>query len=401
MEQKYRALLLENIDEEAKRNLETKGFEVVMHKDSMGEDDLIKNIKNVHILGIRSKTKITKNVLEHAKELLCIGCYCIGTNNVELDVAQNKGIPVFNSPYANSRSVAENIIAQIINLARQFGDRNMEMHKGIWNKKSKGCYEIRGKILGIIGYGNIGKQLSVLAESMGMKVIFYDILNVMPLGNSKRMGSLEGVLESSDFVTLHVPETDITKNMIKKRELQMMKKGSYLLNASRGSVVNIDDLVEYIKIGHIAGSYIDVFPEEPLSNTNKWKTELQNISNVIMTPHIGGSTEEAQEAIARDVSDKIIKYIKTGCTMYCVNFPETELVYGGPTTHRVLNIHYNKRGVLKEINNILSVYNVESQILKTSGSVGYLIADVDAGTSEEIKDKIDKLTYTIKTRILY
>lgn len=401
MEQKCKVLLLENIDEEAKKCLEMKGCEVIMHKDSMGEEELIRNIKDVNILGIRSKTKITKRILENAKDLLCIGCYCIGTNNVELGVAENMGIPVFNSPYANSRSVAENIIGQIINLARQFGDRNMEMHKGIWNKKSKGCYEIRGKTLGIVGYGNIGKQLSVLAESMGMKVIFYDILTVMPLGNSKRMETLEEVLREADFVTLHVPETDITKNMITGKQLGLMKKGSYLLNASRGSVVNIDDVVEYLKMGHIAGTYIDVFPEEPLSNTNKWKSELQNMNNVILTPHIGGSTEEAQGEIAKDVSDKIIKYIKTGCTMYSVNFPEIELVYGGPTTHRILNIHYNKRGVLKEINNILSVYNVESQILKTLGSVGYLIADVDAGTSDEIKDKIDKLTYTIKTRVLY
>jgi D-3-phosphoglycerate dehydrogenase len=281
------------------------------------------------------------------------------------------------------------------------GEKNLEMHKGTWNKSAKGCYEIRGKTLGIVGYGHIGSQLSVLAESMGMNVIYYDINPVMPLGNSTVMSNLDELLKKADFVTLHVPETPLTKNMITKQQLRLMKKGSYLLNASRGTVVNIPDLADALKAGHLGGAYIDVFPTEPAGNSDGWINPLEGCQNVLLTPHIGGSTVEAQAAIGDEVAAKMINYINAGKTMGAVNFPEINLPYGGPKTHRILNIHRNKPGVLKEINNILSVYNVESQILRTMETIGYFIADVDQNASDEIKSQIDMLPSTIKTRILY
>jgi D-3-phosphoglycerate dehydrogenase len=397
----YKILLLENIDKIAVDKFVNEGFQVEALKETLDEEQLKEKIRDVVAIGIRSRTQITEAVIKEAKSLLCIGCFCIGTNQVDLKAAAKVGIPVFNSPFCNSRSVAELIIAQIINLARHLGDKNMQMHQGIWEKSSKGCHEVRGKTLGIVGYGHIGSQLSVLAEAMGMNVIFYDIVNVMPLGNSTPMPDLDSLLRKADFVTLHVPETPETKNMIGKRQLQLMKKGSYLLNASRGSVVVISDLVEALRTGHLAGAYIDVYPVEPPANTTEWKSDLQGMKNVLLTPHIGGSTEEAQLAIGDEVSDKIITYINTGRTMSAVNFPQIDLPYGGPGSHRILNVHKNKPGVLKEINNILSIYNVESQVLRTMETIGYMIADVDNTASEEIKAKIDQLPASIRTRILY
>eukprot|EP01123_Difflugia_compressa_P014768 TRINITY_DN7997_c0_g1_i1.p1 TRINITY_DN7997_c0_g1~~TRINITY_DN7997_c0_g1_i1.p1 ORF type:complete len:423 (-),score=64.42 TRINITY_DN7997_c0_g1_i1:93-1361(-) len=396
---KTNILLLENIAQTAVDALREQGFYVETMA-SIDKETLIKKIANFHAVGIRSKTDLTEDVLEHAKKLLCIGCFCIGTDRVDLDAAQRRGIPVFNSPYQNSRSVAELIIANIINLARQIGDRNKEMHNRIWNKTAKGCTEVRGKILGIVGYGHIGSQLSVLAEALGMDVKFYDVEDVMSLGNCKRVKTLDELLKISDFITLHVPETSQTKNLITDREISLMKKGSFLLNASRGSVVEIPALVEALKSGHLGGAYVDVFPSEPNGNTKDFHQELQGCPNTILSPHIGGSTTEAQDSIGREVANRFINYLETGSTTGSVNFPNVSLPYG-VGTHRLLNIHKNTPGVLKAINNILSVYNVEGQVLLTKGSIGYLIVDVSVETSNTIKEEISKLPTSLKTRILY
>jgi len=349
---KIKILLLENIHETAVEAFKSEEFQVEYVKGALTEAELCEKIKDVHAMGIRSKTKVTEKALACAERLLCIGCFCIGTDQVDLEAAQKKGVPVFNSPFSNSRSVAELIIAQIIVLSRKLGDKNIEMHKGVWDKSAKNCHEIRGKSLGIVGYGHIGSQLSVLAESLGMRVMFYDIENIMPLGNSKRCTSLDELLTKSDFVTLHVPRTEQTKNMIGDKEINLMKKGSYLLNASRGTVVVIDALVKGLKSEHLAGAYVDVFPTEPEENNNDWKHSLQGCHNTTLTPHIGGSTEEAQLAIGIEVAEKIVKMINRGSTTTAVNFPAIELPYGGTSTHRILNIHQNIPGVLKVFSGI-------------------------------------------------
>jgi len=397
----HRILLLEGISQCAVDLLTKAGFTVDCVKQSLCGDELKEKLKGASAVGIRSKTQLASDILEACPRLLCVGCFCIGTNQVDLDAAAVRGVPVFNSPFQNSRSVAELIIANIINLARQIGDRSMEVHRGTWNKSAAGCYEIRGKKLGIVGYGHIGSQLSVLAEAMGMDVWYYDIATVMPLWNTKRMARLEDLLRSCQFVTLHVPETAETKNMIGEKEIKMMKKGSFLLNASRGTVVVIPALVEALKSRHLAGAYVDVYPEEPEANTLEFKQELQGCPNTILTPHIGGSTLEAQEAIGVEVAEKFVQFLETGQTTGSVNFPEIGLPYGGPSTHRILNVHHNKPGVLKAINNILSVYNVESQVLLTKGEVGYLVADVGTDASEEVKHQIAQLSTSIKTRVVY
>uniref|UniRef100_A0A6B2L5Q4 2-oxoglutarate reductase n=2 Tax=Arcella intermedia TaxID=1963864 RepID=A0A6B2L5Q4_9EUKA len=394
---KTNILLLENIAQSAVDLLVEQGFHVETAA-AISDEQLKEKLKNYHAVGIRSKTTLSKEILEEAsKKLLCIGCFCIGTDRVDLPVAQKLGIPVFNSPYQNSRSVAELIIANIISLGRHLGDRNMEVHKGIWNKTAKGCIEIRGKVLGIVGYGHIGSQLSVLAESVGMEVKFYDIEDVMALGNSKRIRKLDELLAIADFVTLHVPDTPQTKNMITEREIGLMKRGSFLLNASRGTVVDVEALAAALKSGHLGGAYVDVFPSEPNGHAKDFVSPLQGCPNTILSPHIGGSTTEAQEAIGREVASRFIAYLETGSTTGAVNFPNIALPYA-VGTHRILNIHKNTPGVLKAINNILSVYNVESQVLRTQGSIGYLIADVSAETSSQIKTEIAALPTSIKTR---
>ena len=309
------------------------GYQVEFHKSSLPEEELIEKIKDVHAIGVRSKTKLTKKVLEHAKNLVCIGCFCIGTNQVDLDFAANKGIAVFNSPFSNSRSVAELLIAQVITLARQVGDRSIELHTGTWNKVSARCWEVRGKTLGIIGYGHIGSQVSVLAEAMGMHVIYYDIVTVMALGTSKQVPTLDELLNKADFVTLHVPETPETKNMLSAPQFAAMKDGAYVINLSRGTVVDIPSLIQAMKVNKIAGAAIDVYPNEPAKNgagsfnddLNKWTSELVSLPNIILTPHIGGSTEEAQSAIGIEVGNALTKYINEGNSVGSVNFPEVSL----------------------------------------------------------------------------
>jgi len=386
----------------AVQKLQAAGYEVEALKGALSESELKEKIHDVHAVGIRSRTSLSKEVLSHASKLLCIGCFCIGTDKVDLGAASMMGVPVFNSPYQNSRSVAELIISMIIALARQTGDRNLEMHHGVWKKSARGCLEIRGKTLGIVGYGHIGSQLSVLAEAMGMRVIFYDTRPQMPLGNSKPVADLQTLMSSADFVTLHVPQTPETKNMITKKELAYMQKGSYLLNASRGTVVVIPDLIEALQSGHLAGSYLDVYPEEPAENGQTHLfTELSKCPNTILSPHIGGSTTEAQVAIGEEVAHRFIHFLTTGNTWGTVNFPQIDLAYSGEGTHRIMNVHENKPGVLKEINNILSVYNIEGQTLRTQKNIGYFIVDVDSHFSDEIRERIAALTASIKTRVVY
>jgi len=398
---KIKVLLLENIHAVAVEAFKKEHFQVETLKEALSEEELREKIKGVHAIGIRSKTKITDIVFKEANRLLCIGCFCIGTDQVNLEAAENKGVPVYNSPFSNSRSVAELIIAEIIALSRRLGDKIKEMHTGTWDKSAKDCREIRGKVIGIVGYGHIGSQLSVLAESMGMKVIYYDIVKVLALGNSKACDSLEELLQQADFVTLHVPKTDQTFNMMGEKQIMIMKKGTYLLNASRGTVVDIKALATALRNGHLAGAAVDVYPTEPEANTKEWTSELIGCPNTILTPHIGGSTEEAQYAIGIEVADKMIRLINTGSTAAAVNFPAIELPIGKLGTHRILNIHKNVPGVLKNINSLMAENNVVAQILSTHNSIGYLILDCEKDTSHTLKKDIAALPSSIKTRILY
>lgn len=396
-----RVLLLENIHRSAVEMFAELGVHVETVTGALKEDELIARLEGVHILGIRSKTRVTEKVLAAAKDLIAVGAFCIGTNQIDLDAAQKRGVPVYNAPFSNTRSVAEMIIGWTVFLARQLGDRSREVHEGQWRKVATGCYELRGKTLGIIGYGHIGSQVGVLAEAMGMRVLSYDIRSTMAIGNARPLPSLEALLEAADFVTLHVPETPATKNMIGAPELARMKKGSYLMNASRGTVVDIPALAHAVKSGHLAGAAIDVFPEEPETNSDGFKTELRGLANVILTPHIGGSTMEAQEAIGREVATALSKYLDGGSTVGSVNFPPVELPRATRTT-RVLNIHKNVPGVLRDVNRIVSDANanIRAQILATDADVGYLLMDFDESVSPTVADQIGALPTSIRTRIL-
>jgi D-3-phosphoglycerate dehydrogenase len=353
-----KVLLLENVNEAGISILKEQGYQVEAIKASLPEDQLIEKIRDVHVIGIRSKTKLTKRVLDEAKNLIVIGCFCIGTNQVDLTTAAQRGIAVFNSPFSNSRSVAELVIAEIIALARQLGDRSMELHNGTWNKVSKGCWEIRGKTLGIVGYGHIGSQLSVLAESMGMGVIYYDVMTMMGLGTARQVSSLDDLLQHADFVSVHVPATAETKNLIGAKEFAKMKDGSYLINNARGTVIDIPALIEASRSGKLAGAAIDVFPNEPAGNgdyfandLNSWTKDLVGLKNIILTPHIGGSTEEAQSAIGVEVSTALVRYVNEGTTLGAVNMPEVNLrglSLEEPNSLRVVYIHKNVPGVLRQ-----------------------------------------------------
>lgn len=397
-----KVLLLENVHRKAIELFQSEGFVVETIPGALKEDELCAKLEHVHVLGIRSKTQVTKRVLESAPRLLALGCFCIGTNQVDLQAANARGVPVFNAPFSNTRSVAELIIAEIIALARQLGDRSREMHQGTWKKSAAGCYEVRGKTLGIIGYGHIGSQLGVLAEAIGLNVLFYDIAAKLPMGNNRSVPSLEELLSRSDFVSLHVPATPQTHEMIGEREIARMPKGSYLLNASRGTVVVIPALVDALVRGHLAGAAIDVFPEEPESNSDRFVTALQGLPNVILTPHIGGSTMEAQAAIGTEVGNALIKYIATGATTGAVNFPQVELP-ASKGTHRVLNVHRNVPGVLRDINAIVSELgaNIASQVLATDANIGYLVMDIEKDVAQLVAERIAALTTDIRTRVVY
>jgi D-3-phosphoglycerate dehydrogenase len=399
---KFRVLLVENIHPVAKSELEALGYEVDTLSHAPDEDELIRILPNYTAIGIRSKTEITDRVLKACgQELVSIGCFCIGTNQVDLVSAKNHGVAVFNAPYSNTRSVAELVIAEMISLSRQLGDRNMKAHRGEWMKSAEGSREVRGKTLGIVGYGHIGTQVSILAEGLGLKVIFYDVVKKLPLGNAYSAGNLDELLEKSDFVTLHVPEAPETMNLIGKREFSRMKKGSFLINASRGTVVVIDDLVASLKSGHVAGCAVDVFPIEPASNKEKFLSPLQNLSNVILTPHIGGSTEEAQKNIGHEVSESLRRCLSIGSTLGAVNFPNVELPLKSGT-NRILNVHRNEPGVLGEINGLISKAgaNIEAQFLSTDDKIGYLVMDVNSQFAQSLAQDISKLARSIKTRVV-
>ncbi|WP_373998047.1 phosphoglycerate dehydrogenase [Bdellovibrio bacteriovorus] len=397
-----RILLVENIHPVAQQTLVSEGYKVDLIPHAPSEEELLKILPNYDVLGIRSKTEITANVLKSNPHLTTIGCFCIGTNQVDLMTAREAGVPVFNAPHSNTRSVAELVIAEMISLSRQLGDRNTKAHVGEWVKSADGSREVRGKTLGIVGYGHIGSQVSILAESMGLKVVFYDVIKKLPLGNAVAKSSLEELLKVSDFVTLHVPETSETKDMIGAKELKMMKKGSHLINASRGTVVVIEALVDALKSKHLAGCAIDVFPEEPASNKEKFVSPLQGVPNVILTPHIGGSTEEAQYAIGMEVAESFRRYLKIGSSSGAVNFPNVDLPVKQGTS-RILNVHKNEPGVLGEINGLISRAgaNIEGQYLSTDEKIGYLVMDVHSAQAQALAADIGKLSRSIRTRVVY
>ncbi|WP_264566946.1 phosphoglycerate dehydrogenase [Flavobacterium sp. N3904] len=395
-------LLLENVHEDAVKIFEHEGYNVETIKGSLSEDELIEKIKGVSILGIRSKTHVTAKVLEHAKKLHAIGTFCIGTNQVDLNACSMKGISVFNAPYSNTRSVVELALGQIIMLVRNTFEKSKMMHAGVWDKSATNSVEIRGKKLGLVGYGSIGSQLSIIAEALGMKVYFYDAVDRLALGNAKKCSSLKELLALSDVVSLHVDGRASNKNLIDADAFEYMKPGVIFLNLSRGHVVDIDALVANLKSGKIRGAAVDVFPEEPSSNDDPFVSELQGMPNVILTPHIGGSTEEAQEDIGHYVANKIINYINTGTTYGSVNLPEIQLPEL-QSAHRIMHIHENVKGILAQINNILLEYdnNILGQYLKTNETLGYVITDIDNFHNKDLEKKLKKIPNTIRYRILY
>jgi D-3-phosphoglycerate dehydrogenase len=397
-----RVLLLENIHPEAVARFHNESFQVEALSTSLGEEELCKRIETVHLLGLRSKTRITGRVLLHARRLLAIGCYCIGTDQVDLATARRCGVAVFNAPYSNTRSVAELVIGEMIMLLRRVFEKSQKLHQKKWAKSSEGCYEVRGKTLGIIGYGHIGSQVSILAEALGMDVIYFDVVEKLPIGTARSVHSLEELLARADIVTLHVPEDKTTTNMIAAPQLALMRNGSHLLNASRGKVVNLADLREALVSGHLAGAAIDVFPNEPAGNDQPFESVLQGLPNVILTPHIGGSTLESQQDIARKTSEKLITYMNNGGTVGSVNFPEVQLPLL-KDQHRVLHIHQNVPGVIAEFNNVFSLHgiNIEGQYLRTQEDIGYVVADVNQLPRREILDDLKKIAATIRVRVLY
>lgn len=395
-------LLLENIHPLAVELMKLEGYNVEVLASAMSEEELCEKIKTVSVIGIRSKTHITKKVLDNANRLIAIGAFCIGTNQIDLEAAQEKGVVVFNAPFSNTRSVVELAIAEIILLMRNIHDKSHKMHQGVWDKSAHGSFEIRGKKLGIIGYGNIGAQLSVLAENMGLQVFYYDVIERLALGNAVKLDSLDALLSNCDIISLHVDGRKDNKNIISKEKIALMKKGAILVNLSRGHVVDIAALREALESGHIAGSAIDVFPQEPKNNAEPFESELKGLPNTILTPHIGGSTLEAQENIARFVPGKIIEYINTGNTYNSVNFPNIQLPFL-TDAHRLIHIHHNEPGVLAKINQILADYhiNIVGQYLKTNEKIGYVITDINIAYSPEVIEALKAIEGTIRFRMLY
>lgn len=400
--EKIKIILTEKIDSSAKACFEEFGYKVTEVSGALEGDSLKEHINDVHVLGVRSRSKITDEFLSQAKRLLCVGCFTVGTDQVELSPARKYGVPVFNAPYSSTRSVAELTIACMVSLARKLGDQNSGMHNGRWEKVAKGCHEVRDKTLGIIGYGHIGQQVGLLAESFGLNIVFFDVTKKLPLGRAKGLESMDELLAQSDFISLHVPATSQTENMIGSRELSVAKKGAYFINHSRGKVVDITALREAILGGHIAGAAIDVFPDEPGSNSAPFESPLCGVPNVIMTPHVGGSTEEAQCNIGREVARSLIDFIDSGSTMGAVNFPNINLP-ALHDSHRILNIHRNLPGALSEVNQVISDVgaNIDAQYLSTTEDIGYLIMDINREVSEEVKDRLRALPKSIKTRMLF
>ncbi len=400
--EKLKILLLENIHPAAEDNFQTGNLGPIERvSGSPAEKQLTEMLRDVHILGIRSKTQINGRVLDSAPKLIAIGCFCIGTDQVEMDAATQRGVAVFNAPFSNTRSVAELTIAEVVMLARRAAQRSMELHHGRWEKSAEGCMEVRRKTIGIVGYGHIGPQVGLLAESLGMRVVFYDILKKLPLGNARQLSGLEELLKTSDFVTLHVPDTSLTRRMIGREQLQIMPKGSYLLNLSRGLVVDIEALRQALVSGHLAGAALDVFPKEPNSRKDPFESELCGLDNVILTPHIGGSTEEAQRNIGLEVSDSLISYVRTGSSTNCANLPEVQLP-AMEDSYRLLNIHRDMPGVLSRINGLVAKtqVNIKAQSYNTRQGVGYLIMDVERSLSSAVEKQIEALDTSIRTRLL-
>lgn len=398
-----RVLLLENVSDIAVENFKKQGYSRVEKLTrALPEDELIAAVKDCHLLGIRSKSQIARKVLEAATRLQAIGCFCIGVNQVDLKTATAKGIAVFNAPYSNTRSVAELVIGAAIMLIRRIPDKNAAAHRGIWLKEASGSYELRGKTLGIIGYGNIGSQVSVLAESLGMKVLFYDVETKLPLGNAADARTLKDLLSKSDVVTLHVPETLQTKNLINKSNIRHCKKGAIIINYARGEVIDLPVLKKAIESGDIGGAAVDVFPFEPEKNGDRFETPLQNLSNVILTPHVGGSTEEAQQNIGEDVSMKLLNYLEKGSSLGSHTVPPLSLP-AQEGSHRILHIHQNVPGVLSNINGELSKHkiNIVGQYLKTNDQIGYVVVDVDKQLSRKAEAVLRAVPKTIKVRLLY
>lgn len=400
---KIRFLLLEGVHKNALDVLSNNGYTNIEYlRGALDEDALIEKIKDVHFIGIRSRTQLTERVFAAANKLIAVGCFCIGTNQVNLKAAMERGIPVFNAPYSNTRSVAELVLGELILLLRGIPEKNFLVHRGGWSKSAEGSFEARGKTLGIVGYGSIGSQLSVLAESLGMHVIYYDVVTKLPLGNARQVSSMDDLLAQSDVVTLHVPELPSTKNMMGATEFAKMKPGAIFINAARGTTVDIPALADAIKSKHLNGAAIDVFPKEPKANDEIFESELRGLENVILTPHIGGSTLEAQANIGLEVAEKFARYSDSGATLTAVNFPEVA-VPQVPGKHRLLHIHRNVPGVLSKINLVFaeSGINISAQSLMTNEAIGYLVMDVEAETSDLALSKLQQIEGTVRTRVLF
>ncbi len=400
---RIKVLLLEGVHQSAVETFNHAGYQQVeLLPTALTQDELRKKIADVHFVGIRSRTQLTADVFEAANKLSAVGCFCIGTNQVDLDAATRKGIAVFNAPYSNTRSVAELVLAEAILLMRGVPEKNASSHRGGWLKSASDSYEIRGKTLGIVGYGSIGSQLSVLAEGLGMRVIFYDTVTKLPLGNAEQVRSLNDLLGRADVVSLHVPETPATRNMIGAAQLANFKTNSVLINAARGTVVDIDALVGALREGRLLGAAIDVFPTEPKANNEEFISPLREFDNVILTPHVGGSTIEAQDNIGEEVATKLVKYSDNGTTISSVNFPEVALP-AHPDEHRLLHIHENIPGILSQINSVFSDnnINISGQYLQTNNAVGYVVIDIHAQHSEIALQKLRAIDGTIRSRVLF
>ena len=403
--QDIKVLLLEGVSQTAVENFRAAGYSSIeFHEKSLPEAELIRAVSDAHIVGIRSRSQLTAEVFENARRLMAVGCFCIGTNQVDLDTAQARGIPVFNAPYSNTRSVAELVIAEAILMMRRIPEKNAECHRGGWSKSAAGSFEVRGKTLGLIGYGHIGTQIGVLAEGLGLRVIFHDIETKLALGNAAPAASLNDLLHRADIVSLHVPETPATRLMFGAPEIKAMKRGALLINASRGTVVDIEALAEALRSGQVGGAAIDVFPAEPKGNNDPFVSPLIGMDNVILTPHIGGSTLEAQENIGLEVAAKLVRYSDNGSTLSAVNFPEVSLPEH-TNSRRLLHIHENRPGMLSRINELFSAgaVNIDAQYLQTSGTIGYVVIDVDAGAdaAQALKDDLAAIPGTLRTRLLY
>ena len=405
---KIKILLLEGVHQSALDELEAKGYTNIEYiKTSLSNDDLIEKIADVHFIGLRSRTQLTEEVLNHAKKLVAIGCFCIGTNQVDIKAAQKLGIPVFNAPFSNTRSVAELVLGETLLLLRGIPEKSAKAHRGVWLKSAAGSFEARGKTLGIIGYGHIGTQLGILAETLGMRVRFYDIETKLPLGNASQAPSLDALLAESDVVSLHVPETPQTKDMFGAEQFAAMKTGAIFINASRGTVVDIDDLAQALSDKKVAGAAIDVFPVEPKGNQEEFVSPLREFDNVILTPHIGGSTKEAQENIGLEVASKLAKYSDNGSSLSAVNFPEVSLpehrLPGETGTSRLLHIHRNQPGVLTSINQAFAKNNINiaAQYLQTDSQIGYVVIDIESSDSAQALKALKAIDGTIKARVLH